>query len=726
MGRTQNEVTPKVSSREPARRWWHRFRFLASPGVERRWRRLTVVQAVLLLGVVVVGATTLRYVVTGFEEATADAAEDIERVAEQRRALEEYLASVHTLISGQGRPQLVLAMAEVRSGYTDLLDSADPHHSEFSTAVTTSRDRWERINANVEQALADRRLPTVGERIRFLTNYAATLRPLQDTKLATEHLDKSVERASASAERVFFVALGLGVLATAGLLAASHFGGRRLIARIQRLRSGATAFADGDLEHRVPLEGGDEIGEVAEAFNAMAEQLAGTQRTLLHSARVDGLTDLVNRSTLQTELENALARQSPEHEVVLLYVDLDDFKDVNDWLGHGVGDTVLRAVADRLARACRGQDVAARLGGDEFAVLVQGPGALHSARAVAKRIHDALADPVVAGGVTVAVNASIGAAPTEPSLDADTVLRRADWAMYAAKRAGSGGVHFFDAVDHVGILDRMALEHDVTRAVDDDQLELVYQPILDIRSRECLGFEALLRWHHPRLGLVPPDRFIPLAEANGAIRDIGDWVLDEATRQLVAWKADRPEAAPFAMYVNVSMRQLDDAFIDRLEALMTDRGIEPESLVLEITESAVADDVERVVARIDRLNELGIRVAVDDFGTGYSSLGQLARLPVSIVKIDRSLVSGTLHGARTQTVLEAAVGLCHRLDLDVVAEGVESDDDVARSLAAGCAMGQGFALARPASPEIAVRHLDHRDADSARGPGELIVAEAFG
>ncbi len=487
-----------------------------------------------------------------------------------------------------------------------------------------------------------------------------------------------------------FAAFGLGMMLRLGRRLR-----REVLRPVSRLERAAQQLAAGDLSHRAEVSSRDELGSLAESFNAMADALEGSHETLTVQANHDSLTGLANRAGFRRRVEEALSR--PERRggrQALLFVDLDDFKDVNDLLGHAAGDELLRVAARRLQDALRPGDLVARLGGDEFAVLLDGIPDVATACRLAGRAVDALATPVEVSGQTVHVGASVGVALRQSDSTLETLMQEADMAMYAAKGLGKGRVEAYDGVLREAAVEQHRVRADLDVAVANQELVLDYQPVLNLDSGQLVGVEALVRWQHPTRGLLPPSAFIPVAESNGAIGEIGGWVLDTAVRQLAAWQ--RRYARPdLVMAVNVSVRQLESPdFVPAVRRIVASVGLDPATLVIEVTESMLIDDASAAAHSLMELRALGSRVAIDDFGTGYSSIGYLSRLPVDILKIDRSLVSGLQTGPAAM-LLEAVVVLGRNLGLDVIPEGIEHPEDLARLRSLGCSLGQGFLLSRP-------------------------------
>jgi diguanylate cyclase (GGDEF)-like protein len=396
-------------------------------------------------------------------------------------------------------------------------------------------------------------------------------------------------------------------------------------------------------------------------------------------------------------------RSRPES---VLFIDVDDFKDVNDSLGHEGGDALLIELAMRLSECVRSHDLVARLGGDEFAIVVVEDESGTTSIEVAERILDALRAPFAIGGADVAVSVSIGLAQRRPETDdAAELLRHADFAMYMAKGGGKGRYQLYDAKMHDNMVGRSALKTDLAVAVASGQLRLEYQPIADLSTGQILGVEALVRWEHPALGLLAPADFITLAEETGDIDAIGCWVLDTAARQVAGWRQGMEDCAGLWVSVNLSAFQLPNPdSLAAIQHILADPAVQAEHVVLEITETALAADVDGGIASLGALKRLGVRIAIDDFGTGFSSLSTLARLPVDILKIDRSFVSGQASDTPSVPMLEGILGLAGKLSLAVIAEGIEAPEQLALLCTLGCQMGQGFLLAAPApAPAIEAR-----------------------
>ncbi|HUR94327.1 MAG TPA: EAL domain-containing protein [Gemmatimonadales bacterium] len=426
------------------------------------------------------------------------------------------------------------------------------------------------------------------------------------------------------------------------------------------------------------------------------------EEQLIHQAFHDPLTGLANRALFRDRVSHALALAHRRgHTVTVLFMDLDDFKTVNDSLGHAEGDRLLIAAAERFLACARSADTVARLGGDEFAILIEGT---DGREGLPDRLAAAMSHPFSLSGNQLRVTASIGVATAGGDDTADDLLRNADVAMYAAKRHGKGRAATFESRMYADIRERLDLEAALRAAIEGNQLTLHYQPIVNLQSGTIYGLEALLRWEHPQFGRLLPQHFIPLAEETGLIVHLGAWVLGEACRQLHAWRRDYPEQ-PLSVSINISGRQLQGAGLtDALRQTLTSSGVDPSSVVLEITESVLMQQTDSVLERLQQLKALGVRLAIDDFGTGYSSLSYLQRFPIDILKIAKPFVEDVGQGADRSALARAIIGLGDTLRLQTIAEGIERAEQRSALLELGCTLGQGYHF-WPALSPTAVEEL---------------------
>jgi diguanylate cyclase (GGDEF)-like protein len=537
---------------------------------------------------------------------------------------------------------------------------------------------------------------------------------------------------------------------------------RRITAPYARLVSIADDLAAGKVDPSMRLEGGGEVKEIFtlvnnilgdldsyktkmdvdhqllsmkveertsqlsrrnEELNKAVREVTETKDRLRQLAYYDSLTSLPNRRLFTEQLDLLLRLSKRNKEMMaLLFLDLDNFKRINDSLGHSAGDILLREVGKRLSNCVRDSDVVAhyvesgsaridvsRLGGDEFTVVLNQLDSAESAGVVARRLINALTQPMTIEGHELVVTPSIGIAisPNDAS-EVEGLLKAADTAMYHAKSSGKNHFLFYHSdMDAAGV-DRLKLETDLRKAIERDELVLHYQPQVDTQTGSVVGAEALMRWQHPEQGLVPPFKFIPLAEEMGLIGALGEWGLKEACRQMVELQAlglDLPK-----MSVNVSALQFNPAFIKQVNEVLQETGLRPSRLELELTEGIMMDDTDATLGALDDLKELGVNLSIDDFGTGYSSLSYLRQMPVSEIKIDRSFVIDMLKNPNDEAIVQATIGLAQNLGLEVVAEGVEDVDTLMRLRAMGCNLLQGHYISHPlTAEELLAWHEEKRD-----------------
>jgi diguanylate cyclase (GGDEF)-like protein/PAS domain S-box-containing protein len=451
---------------------------------------------------------------------------------------------------------------------------------------------------------------------------------------------------------------------------------------------------------------------LADAFERQA-----TEDDIRHRALHDALTGLPNRVLFLDRLQQALARIRRRNTLsAVLFLDFDRFKLVNDSLGHKVGDELLAAAAPRLKQALRSSDTVARFGGDEFAILLEDIAGEHDAIDSAERIASVFTRPFVLAGQEHFVTTSIGIALAEGGELAEDLVRDADAAMYRAKDRGRARYELFDEVMRGRAMSRLRVENDLRRALERDELRLVYQPVVSLRDDSIVSVEALVRWQHPLRGTVQPADFIPVAEENGLIEPIGRWVLEHACRQAAKWYHARPDAAPLSVSVNLSAVQLENRCLaDVVATTLRGCSLDPCCLTLEITESVMLGQSDGLSEALESLKATGVRLVLDDFGTGYSSLAYLTRLPLHALKVDRSFVDGLGTEARDTAITEAIIAMSHALSLEVVGEGAETELQIAELRRLGCDLAQGFHFSGPVSAAEITRMLEH-------GPAWLTAA----
>ena len=449
---------------------------------------------------------------------------------------------------------------------------------------------------------------------------------------------------------------------------------------------------------------------------AIVDPSEGARRAALreHEASHDPLTGLPNRTLFLDRLEHALARaRRSMRPLAVVFLDLDDFKLINDTRGHDVGDLMLVALTPKLASALRPGDTIARFGGDEFVVLCEDLTGEADAIGIATRIAEASSAPVRVGGVehTITVSAGVALVGDPATASPAGLLRDADAAMYRAKAGGKGRVAMFDEGMRARLIERVAIESSLRKALDRDELRVFYQPVMSLRDNRIVSVEALLRWQHPHRGLLEPGAFIAVAESSGLIVRIGEWVMEQACLQAVAWQAAAPDAEPIHVSVNVSAQQLIRSDVASSVARVLDvTGLEPGLLDLEITEAMLLRDVDSSASALQNLKRLGVRLVLDDFGTGYSSLSFLKRLTIDALKIDRSFIENLGEEEENGMIIGAVLSMANALDIGVTAEGVETGAQLARLRTHGCDSVQGFLFSRPAPAEkisalIGIRQL---------------------
>ena len=423
------------------------------------------------------------------------------------------------------------------------------------------------------------------------------------------------------------------------------------------------------------------------------------QQQLVHDALHDSLTNLPNRPLFMERVRQAInhSKRNPKYLFAVMFIDLDRFKMINDSLGHIVGDQFLQSIAKLLASCLRGGDTVARLGGDEFTILVNDMKEPNEAMMIAERILNKFLHPIEIGDQSIFGSVSIGIVINNREYEtSDNLLRDADIAMYRAKSLGKGRYTIFDKEMYEQNLKTIQLDNDLRYALERQEFELYYQPIVHLSSEKLAGFEALIRWHHPERGLVPPIEFIPIAEETGAIIAIGDWVLDQACQQISIWQSQFLEAKSLKMSINLTCQQIREKnLVEKLDRVLATTGIDGSTIRLEITESSMMDQGEETIAKLEELRARNIQLSIDDFGQGYSSLSYLHRFPVNTLKIDRTFVELMSSGGQNLEIIRTIILLAHTLNMSVVAEGVETHEQMSMLRQLGCEYAQGYFFSRP-------------------------------
>lgn len=491
--------------------------------------------------------------------------------------------------------------------------------------------------------------------------------------------------------------------------------------RDRALSGGAKDFLTKPLERTEVLLRTRNLLETRYLHLALKDENRELEAKLVYQAFHDSLTGLANRVLFRDRVEHTIARVERGDQAAVLFLDLDDFKGVNDTLGHAEGDRLLVAIAERLLKATRGCDTVARIGGDEFAVLLDGLAHHDEALIVVKRIGELMRQPVPLQGREFTVGASIGIAYAATDIRIDELLRNADVAMYRAKADGKGGHAVFEPSMHAALIARLEMADDLRHALSRGELRVLYQPVIQLDTGKVTGVEALARWHNPDRDSTASAAFIPLAEETGLIVPIGRWVLREACTQARRWQLASEDGIAPTMSVNVSGRQLQDPnFTNDVASILSESQLPPDRLILEITESVLIANTEVALERLHELKALGVRIAIDDFGTGYCNLSYLQKFPLDIMKIDRSFVSNMAATVGDAALASTIVGLATQLKLDTVAEGVEFTEQHDQLIALGCNYAQGYLFARPLAAEIVTAMF--RDGIASAIPGLAVVA----
>jgi diguanylate cyclase (GGDEF)-like protein len=550
------------------------------------------------------------------------------------------------------------------------------------------------VSAAMQEAIAAR-LARAQHEVLEVGSHQALVIPLEsfgDAKVVAV-LARSIEEATAPFRQLSTLLIVLVIGSMIASVTGSILIARGITRPLSALAESTKRIEQGDYTVPVEVAGPDEVGELAGRFNVMREAIAAREEQVTKLAYRDPLSDLPNRVLFNDRLRVALeASKRANGRLTVLLMDLDRFKNINDTLGHHIGDLVLQQVAQRLTALVRKSDTTARLGGDEFAVLLNAAG-VDEAQAVATKIVAALEQPIAVGQHRLDVRASIGVAgyPVHGD-DPQTLLRHADAAMYAAKRTNIG-VAVYQPRIHERREEELSLLSELRQAIDQGELTLYYQPKVAVGDGRTTGAEALVRWRHPTKGMIPPDRFIPFAEQTGFIRTITAWVIDAASRQAAVWRAT---GKPLRISVNISVQDLlNPDLVDVLAAALERHRLPPNLLCLEITESGVMQDAAHAVELLQRVDAIGVACSIDDFGTGYSSLAYVKRLKVDELKIDRSFIRTLVTDPKDRAIVLSTIDLAHNLGLGVVAEGVEDQPSAELLRELGCDEMQGYLIAKP-------------------------------
>jgi diguanylate cyclase (GGDEF)-like protein len=698
----------------------------STPTLHQAWTRAVATLLLLVFGLGLLSLVATQYQRVEFRRITTGLQAETSALASLNHALVA-INDAPTVGMLYGSPKRV---AQNRVAYSKIRGNVDSAFVAAARAITSQAEVTDLTRARLTWQALDTVIltaPTVFSHRAALAALAAGKDPFQ--RLVWNRLN-DVETEIANVAQLSATQLGrrtaklgriegliapvvVGALALALLMSvlAARRMSRLVLAPIVKLRQATLAMGESSAQRDIELPGATaELQALAATINERAASLRSSHGRLREQAYTDALTGLPNRKAFTERLHEKLS-STTDARLGVLFVDLDDFKLVNDSLGHAAGDELLRVVAARLRSATRGCDIVARLGGDEFAVALDcsDDTGVAAAVAVAERTLAALQEPVSIEGTTVNVSASIGVAMSsaEPDADAaDALLRNADFSMYLAKGQGKNRLEVFASSMHAEMVGRTNLKHELRQATRLGEFVLHYQPVIDLGTGSLIGFEALIRWQHPTRGLLAPDEFIGLAEDTGDIVEIGRWVLDQACSDLAERRRQREGSPGLWMSVNVSAHQLTEhAFADTVKGALTRHRIPPDCLILELTESVAITNTATSCSALAALRRYGVHIALDDFGMGFSSLRYLHELPIDVIKIDRSFVMN--HDGATHRVLKAIVTMGQTLGLTVIAEGIELRSELERLRELGQLAGQGYFIARPMPAADSANFLRH-------------------
>ena len=595
---------------------------------------------------------------------------------------------------------------KVRANYAKLR-AIDPGQAEQFERLAAEFDAYFDAASNVAREMMDKTGVPDAQSLQAMSSrldaYRQHLLAFRDS--ADQRFTGTIDHATSDADGAVSTGVAIGLLSLCLTLGFGIAIARSLLRQLRQALTIAQTVAAGDLSSRIEVSSHDETGQLLQALQDMNDSLVRSvdehkrlEKLLQHQASHDTLTGLPNRALLQDRLKQAIATatRSPA-PIWIIFVDLDRFKLVNDSLGHKAGDAMLKQVAARLQAAVREADTVARLGGDEFVLVlperVDGSGCLSAS--VVQRILDAVAQPMTIEGHEFVTTCSMGiAVHPHDGADGETLMTHADIAMYYAKEVGRNNFRFYAPAMDARILERLRLEGELRHALDRNEFELHYQPQVDLRSGRIVGMESLIRWNHPELGMVPPAHFIALAEETGLIVPIGAWVIRTACAQNKAWQ--RAGLGRLRVAVNLSARQFAQKNLaESIMRILADTGLAAQDLEIELTESMVMTDVERAVGVLADLKAIGVQLSIDDFGTGYSSLSYLKRFPIHVLKIDQSFVRDIAAGEDDAAIVALIISLAHSLKLNVIAEGVETPEQLAYLNEHGCDEMQGYFFSKP-------------------------------